>query len=67
MQNMLKNDRISANIVRPPREIATAGCGYAVRIGEESLSRAKIVLRNGRLLPGKVYIESGNGYREIQL
>lgn len=67
MQKMLIGDNIPARITRPPQSLLSQGCGYAVRIDEQNLNRARTVLRNGRIPLGKVYLEQGGDYREMGL
>ena len=66
MQKTMGNHGIRSSIVRPPREIAVDGCGYAVRVEEENLSRAKTVLRNNHINTTRIYRETPWGYDVIQ-
>jgi len=65
MQRVLAGAGIPAKVVRPPREIAEEGCGYAVSVPQQLLKSAQRVLANSAAAPGRIYCEEGYGvYKE---
>ncbi|MBR7081173.1 MAG: DUF3343 domain-containing protein [Oscillospiraceae bacterium] len=63
---VLKSAGIPASISRIPKEIATNGCGYCVRLAEKWLSRSLELLNNTGLQPIKVYAWYGyENYAEV--
>lgn len=63
---VLERSGISCHVIRTPRSIAGEGCGYCVRVSEQWLSKALMLLRREGLGPKQVYIQTGeNAFREV--
>ncbi len=58
----LERAGITAVVIKTPRDIATDGCGYCVKVSEKRLSHALTVLKDAGLGVNKVYVQSGDGY-----
>jgi hypothetical protein len=59
---------LRAHITRIKPNETDEGCGYAVRIPEDSLSRAEEILQEHGLMPQKIYTVNDDGnYRERTL
>lgn len=58
---------IPSRVGRAPKEAETAGCSYAVQIGERHLSSALVTLAKADLTPRRVFLQTGDGYREVEL
>ena len=54
-----------ANVIRPPQELTSGQCGYAVRVPEGCLRDAVRTLTGEGLLEGKVYRRRGEKYEVI--
>ena len=63
---LLERSGCPASVLRPPQELATGQCGYAVRIPEGCLREALRQLTAQGLLEGKVYRRQGDGYEVIR-
>ena len=58
---VLKSAGIPAPISRVPKEVATNGCSYCIKLNEKWLSRSLELLNNTQLQPTKVYAWYGYG------
>ena len=57
---------IDASVVKAPQSLRENGCGYAVSLYRR-LEEAVGILRNARVLTGKIYRRSDDGsYREVE-
>ena len=64
---VLKQAGVGSLVMRTPRSIAGEGCGYCVKISEQWLSKALLLLRREGLEPKQVYIQTGeNSFREVK-
>ncbi len=64
-ERVLARKGISAVIIKAPQCLLTNGCGYAISLHRE-LDRAVLILKNNKLLRGKIYKKEENGeYKEI--
>ena len=65
---VLERAGISGYVMRTPKKIAAEGCGYCVKISEQKLSRALVLLRQSDLSPKQIYIHSEDDtYNEVAL
>ena len=63
---VLKNAGITASIMRVPKEVATNGCGYCIKLSEKYLSQALELLNIADLRPTKIYARYSFGeYAEV--
>ncbi len=68
ISSVLERAGITTRILRAPAEISRKGCGYSVKIGRQTLSRALPVLRQSRLPFEGIDVASPDyGYREVEL
>ena len=59
---------ITAHLLRTPRSISASGCSYCVKVSQQRLADALVVLNRVGLTPSRIYITSGDGsYREVKL
>ena len=58
---VLERAGITAVILRAPRELSRAGCGYCVKVSNRRLSQALRVLKQADVSYNKVYIVHPNG------
>lgn len=66
--NILERSGIWCRIVRTPRSISPAGCGYSVRISHGSLAAAIEILKKIGFPIKAVYSSDGlGGYEEVEL
>lgn len=66
MTNLLERSGITARYLRPPADLSSRGCGYAVRIGANHLQMAVGLLRPQGLEPIRIYSSGEDGvYREV--
>ncbi len=64
---LLERNGISAVVIKAPQGLSSAGCGYAVSV-YRNISYAVSLLKNSKLLNGKVFERQANGaYREAEL
>ena len=61
----LQRAGISNGIARVPAGMVRSGCGYAVRIREEDLSRAIQAMALEHMGPEALFANNGNGYYEV--
>ena len=66
MHKQLEHVGIRSQILRPPREITELGCAYALRIGMEDLTGAKMVLRKVGLSPVQIFLYQFGSYQEVK-
>ena len=57
---------VQGNILRAPRALVKAGCGYAVRVGDGDAAAALGLLRSAALKPIKVFAAENGAYREVR-
>ena len=63
----LERAGITAQIMRAPKSVSKAGCGYCIRISQRWFPDALQILRRTGLDPLQVYRTSGGGYEEVAL
>lgn len=64
----LERTGITARTLRTPKDIATNGCSYCVKLSQRNLPDALVVLRRAGLTPKGIYITAGDGsYQEVSL
>ena len=63
---LLERRGLSASVVKAPQHLRENGCGYALSLYRR-LDEAVSLLRNNRLLTGRIYqrLEDGS-YREVE-
>lgn len=58
----LERAGITSILSRLPREYATDGCGYCIKVSENRLPNALVVLKDAELAPGKIYVNRNDGH-----
>lgn len=62
----LERAGLTAQIIRSPKSISGDGCSYGVRLAENNLSLALVILNRVGITPSSVFIASTEGgYREV--
>ncbi len=64
---VLERSGVGAYVVRPPQNLTSNGCSYAVTVKNRQLQDALKVMRENRLPIRKVFCKKGDGYREAPL
>ena len=64
---LLAGQGCPASVIRPPQELLSNHCGYALRLPEGCLRDALRLLREEGLLEGKAYRRQGEKYEVIRL
>lgn len=63
----LERSGISGHVMRAPKVVAGDGCGFCVRVPEQSLGDALRLLQQSGLAPKRVYMQmDGEVYSEVQ-
>lgn len=57
---------IPGRILRSPKVIDADGCSHSVRVAEKYLAHALVALKKAGLSPRRVFIATGEGYREVE-
>ena len=66
-QRLLQQAGIECALLRTPRWMEERGCGYCLRLHQESLHRAVGALQQNKLPFSKVYAGTDNGAEELLL
>ena len=67
MARILEQNGVSAYIRRISRGIAGNGCGYTLQVPERKFRQAAEALRNGGVMPVKVFFVTGGKQQEVAL
>ena len=63
---ILRSIGISAQVSRSPKSLSGEGCSHSLRLPELQFAPAMNVLRQGRVMPRKVFFSGRDGiYREV--
>lgn len=62
---VLERRGLGGSVVRAPRELASGGCSYCVRIAEKHRDAAWEALRESSLAPQRVFRIDPDGYTEV--
>lgn len=57
----LESAGFSAHVQRLPSKLSTSGCGYAIKISENNLTKSVEILRNKGLPPKKAFLIKEDG------
>ena len=66
-QRILQQAGISCSLQRTPRWMEERGCGYCLRLRQEDLQQALLLLRQGKLAFSKVYGGTDGAVEEVVL
>ena len=64
-ENLLKSARFRCNLSRTPRWTEEQGCGYALRVYCEDISRAAELLRREGIPLRRIYFQRQDGSVEV--
>ncbi len=62
----LEKAGVSAYVIKPDASLVGNGCGFAVKVSEGYLAEAIDILKKQNYEVGKIYIATGDGYRELR-
>jgi len=63
-EKLLSSHGIRVNLMRTPRWMEEQGCGYALKLGSNNISREIRLLRENRIQLRRVYARQENGEME---
>lgn len=62
---VLERRGFGSSVVRAPKELASGGCSYCVRVSEKHRDAALAALREAGLGPQRVFRIAPDGYTEV--